>query len=91
MCGLCASRCPAQISQPNAALMARRLHAKVLTPEAQHMKGRVEDVNSDKYVPMLEELAAMDQAKLKTLYMEREREPDLSKPGEWMPKDETKL
>ncbi|MDT8316879.1 MAG: 4Fe-4S dicluster domain-containing protein [bacterium] len=91
MCGLCASRCPAQISQPNAALMARRLHAKVLTPEAQHMKGRVEDVNNDKYVPMLEELAAMDQAELKTLYMEREREPDLSKPGEWMPKDETKL
>lgn len=91
LCGLCASRCPAQISQPNAALMARRLHAKMLTPAASHLKGRVEDVKADKYVPMLDELAKLDENSLKKLYMEREREPDLAKPGEWMPEEKSHL
>ena len=91
LCGLCASRCPAQISQPNAALMARRLNARMLTPKAGHLEKRAEDVMSGKYETMLEELAGMDEAVLKKLYTEREREPDLAKPGEWMPEEKSYL
>ncbi len=91
LCGLCASRCPAQISQPNSALMARRLNAKVLTPKAGHLPGRVKDVTDGKYEPMLDELTKLDEGSLKKLYTERQREPDLAKPGEWMPEDQSKL
>ena len=91
LCGLCASRCPAQISQPNTALMARRLNAKVLTPKASHLTGRVKDVKDGKYEKMLEELTKLKEDELKKIYVEREREPDLAKPGEWMPKDVSKL
>ena len=91
LCGLCASRCPAQISQPTAALMARRLSAKVLTPKADHLKSRAEEVNNGKYEGMLQKLSGLDEEALKTLYLEREREPDLSKTGEWMPEDQSRL
>lgn len=40
---------------------------------------------------MLAELCEMDKDELKKLYVEREREPDLAKPGEWMPEDQTHL
>jgi hypothetical protein len=40
---------------------------------------------------MLAELCEMSADDLKKLYVEREREPDLAKPGEWMPADQTKL
>jgi hypothetical protein len=36
---------------------------------------------------MLKELASMKQDDVKKLYIEREREPDLTEPGKWMPKD----
>ncbi len=91
LCGLCVSRCPAQISQPTAALMARRLNAKMLTPVADHLSKRVDEVGSGKYEKMLENLGSLDEESLKKLYMEREREPDLAKPGEWMPEDLTHL
>jgi Na+-translocating ferredoxin:NAD+ oxidoreductase RnfC subunit len=90
-CGLCASRCPAQISQPNAALMARRLTGKLITPKAEHLEKRAEEVKSGKYENMLNELAELNEEELKKLYLDREREPDLSKPGEWMPKDTDRL
>ena len=91
LCGLCASRCPAQISQPTAALMARRLSARMLTPKAAHLESRAEEVKSGKYEAMLADLTKMDEESLKELYLEREREPDLAKAGEWMPEDKSRL
>ena len=91
LCGLCASRCPAQISQPTAALMARRLSARMLTPKAAHLESRAEEVKNGKYEAMLSDLTKMDEESLKTLYLEREREPDLAKAGEWMPEDKSRL
>ncbi len=91
MCGLCVSRCPANISQMNVAMAARRIAAGQMTPRSEATKSRAEQVRSGRYEAMLAELGQMDKEELKKLYVEREREPDLSKPGEWMPRDQTKL
>jgi Fe-S oxidoreductase len=91
MCGLCVSRCPANISQMNVAMAARRIAAGQMTPKSETTGTRAEQVRSGRYEKMLMELGAMSKEELKTLYVEREREPDLSKPGEWMPQDQTYL
>lgn len=87
MCGLCTVRCPAQISQFNAAMFVRRLYGRYILPKADHLEKRVEAIKGGKYEKMLEGLTKAGIDELKRLYMEREREPDLSGPGEWMPKD----
>lgn len=87
MCGLCAIRCPAQISQHTAAMYVRRLAGHYLTPQATHVTRRVTDVREGRYEEKLGRLKAMGRDELARLYATREREPDLSKPGEWTPKD----
>ncbi len=87
MCGLCASRCPAQITQFTAAMFVRRVYGKHILPKAAHLAKRVAEIRAGKYEKMLKELASMKQDDVKKLYIEREREPDLTEPGKWMPKD----
>jgi succinate dehydrogenase/fumarate reductase-like Fe-S protein len=91
MCGLCASRCPAQISQFTAAMYVRRVYGKHLTPSATHLAKRVEEVKSGKYEKKLAALSKLSQEELTKLYVEREREPDMSGQGKWMPKDQENL
>ncbi|MCF6356113.1 MAG: 4Fe-4S dicluster domain-containing protein [Candidatus Polarisedimenticolaceae bacterium] len=91
MCGLCAARCPANISQFNVAMTARRIASVKLTPKSEVTAARAEKVRAGRYEPMLAELCEMSKDELKKLYVEREREPDLAKPGEWMPEDQTHL
>ena len=87
MCGLCASRCPAQISQFTAAMFVRRIYGKYILPKAEHLEKRCEEVKTGKYEKFLEELLTLDQDELKKRYTEREREPDMSGTGKWMPKE----
>ncbi|MBI5599589.1 MAG: 4Fe-4S dicluster domain-containing protein [Deltaproteobacteria bacterium] len=91
MCGLCASRCPAQISQFTAAMFVRRLVGKYVFPKAEHLKKRVEEVKSSKYLKMLKEVTSMKTEEVKKLYVEREREPDMAEQGAWLPKDKDHL
>ncbi len=91
MCGLCAIRCPAQISQHTAAMYVRRVTGRYLTPKAAHLQQRVEEVQDGKFDETLAQLRAMGKEELAGLYSSREREPDLTKPGEWEPKDTTWL
>jgi len=90
-CGICASRCMAEIPQYHIAQLGRRLYGKYILPKAQHLKKRVEEITSGKYDKMLEMLKKMDKKQLEKLYVEREREPDDSEPGKWLPKDKTYL
>ncbi|MBI5853675.1 MAG: 4Fe-4S dicluster domain-containing protein [Nitrospirae bacterium] len=87
MCGLCAIRCPAQISQYTAAMYVRRLTGRYLTPKAEHLRTRVTQVQAGQYDAKLARLRSMRKEELVALYAAREREPDLSKPGEWKPKE----
>ncbi|MBI5345403.1 MAG: 4Fe-4S dicluster domain-containing protein [Deltaproteobacteria bacterium] len=91
MCGLCASRCPAQITQFMSAMFVRRIYGRMILPGAEHLKKRVSEIKSGKFVQMLKELTAMKQEDVKKLYVEREREPDMTEPGKWMPKDKGHL
>jgi succinate dehydrogenase/fumarate reductase-like Fe-S protein len=87
MCGLCAIRCPAQISQYTAAMYVRRLTGRYLTPKAGHLNKRVAQVQAGEFDGKLAKLRSMGKEELTALYSAREREPDLTKPGEWKPKD----
>jgi Fe-S oxidoreductase len=91
LCGLCASRCPAQISQFTAAMFVRRLYGREIMPKAEHLTKRVDEIKDGKYMGMLEDLAKMDQDTVKKLYVERQREPDMSDAGAWMPEDVSHL
>ncbi len=91
MCGLCAIRCPAQISQHTAAMYVRRLTGRYLTPKAEHVQRRVAEVQAGQYDEKLAQLKSMSTEELTGLYAARDREPDLTKPGEWKPKDTTWL
>lgn len=87
MCGLCAIRCPAQISQHTAAMFVRRLTGKYLIPRAEHLAKRVEEIAQGKFTPVFKELRSLSAEDLRKRYVEREREPDLAKAGEWKPKE----
>jgi Na+-translocating ferredoxin:NAD+ oxidoreductase RnfC subunit len=86
-CGLCASRCMGELPQYHIAQLARRLFGKYIQPRAEHLKKRVQEIQSGKYDKVLEELTSMNKEELAERYKEREREPDLAPPGTWMPKE----
>lgn len=91
MCGLCVSRCPANITQMLVAMAGRRLNAIYLTPRSEATRKRAEKVRAGYYEPMLKDLMQKSVAELKELYTNREREPDMAKPGAWMPQDQSHL
>ena len=86
-CGLCASRCMGEIPQYHIAQLARRVFARFVQPQAEHLKSRVAEIESGKYDQMLEDLSSKEKDELEKLYVEREREPDMAEAGTWMPQD----
>lgn len=86
-CGMCASRCMGELPQYHIAQLVRRVYGKYIQPRAEHLKKRVEEIHSNKYDKMLGDLVTMGKDELEKLYTEREREPDMSEPGKWMPED----
>ena len=72
MCGLCATTCPAEISQYNAALLARRLFARYLVKGSPNVPRRTAEIRSGRYADELGKLAILDDAELKKLYAARE-------------------
>ena len=86
-CGLCASRCMGELPQYHIAQLARRMYGKYLQPRAEHLAKRVQEIESGKYTSMLDNLTKMSKDELEKLYKEREREPEMTALGTWMPKD----
>ena len=74
MCGVCSSRCPAGISHPQVALLARRLNGKYLAPKSQHLEDRVKEINDGTFKELLESLMQKPVEELKELYNNREIE-----------------
>ncbi len=92
MCGLCTSRCPAQITHYNVGMLARRLTGAKLFQKATHLKARVQEIESGKYLPFMKELIEISDEELKRRYVEeREWEPLNSKEVNWKPQDERYL
>ncbi len=89
-CGLCASRCQAEIPQYHAAQIARRLYGGKLAPKAEHLMQMTEDISASKFTSVLEELKGMDQDQLRELYVERQMEPAMTDET-WVPESQVGL
>ena len=74
MCGVCSSRCPAGISHPQVALLARRLTGKYLKPEAKHLTKRVEEIHEGAYDELIEQIMQKPITEMQELYNNREIE-----------------
>ncbi|MEO0079558.1 MAG: 4Fe-4S dicluster domain-containing protein [candidate division WOR-3 bacterium] len=77
MCGLCASRCPAEIVHYNVALLARRLYGAKIAPKAPHLAERLKEIAAGKFTAGLDRLTRMNEAELsEKYYKERDIEPE---------------
>jgi len=75
MCGLCASRCPAEIVQYYIGILCRRLYSKHIAPCAQDLKQRVEEIEEGKYKEEYKKLKNTSESELRKMYEERDIEP----------------
>ena len=74
MCGVCSSRCPAGISHPQVAMLARRLNGKYLAPGCGHLEERVREIKDGKFTDLIEALMQKPIEEMKELYNDREIE-----------------
>ena len=74
MCGVCSSRCPAGISHPQVAMLARRLNGKYIAPKTEHLEQRVREVINGECQKLVEEIMQKPIEELKELYNTREIE-----------------
>jgi ferredoxin len=76
MCGLCASRCPAEIVHYHVALLARRLYGAKVQPRSPHLLERMKEIRAGRFDPGLDKLCALTEAELsEKYYKERDVEP----------------
>ena len=74
MCGICSTRCPAGISHPQVAMLARRLNGKYIAPEAKHLTERVKEIQDGLCTEAMEAIMAKPIEELKELYNHRDIE-----------------
>ncbi len=85
-CGLCASRCFAEMPQYHIAQLARRLNGAYLTPNAEHLKTMVANIANGRFTDCLNKLKGMAAEELRNTYQDRELEP-ASAGEDWAPKE----
>jgi heterodisulfide reductase subunit C len=74
MCGVCSSRCPAGISHPQVAMLARRINGKYLAPGCGHLEDRVKEIKNGDFNELIEALMQKPIEEIKELYNTREIE-----------------
>ena len=74
MCGVCSSRCPAGISHPQVAMLARRLNGKYIEPQSEHLAKRVAEIHNGDFKALLDELMRKPLDEIKELYNHRDIE-----------------
>ena len=74
MCGVCSSRCPAGISHPQVAELARRINGKYLQPQTQHLIVRVNEINEGKCEELIQSIMNKPLDQIKELYNTRDFE-----------------
>ena len=75
MCGLCASRCPAEIVQYQIGMLCRRLYARHMVPQAEEIKKRIAEIEDGTFAEEIEKLKKASREELVALYEERDIEP----------------
>lgn len=68
MCGLCATRCPAEIVHYHVGLLARRLYGSKIQKRSQHLAERMKEINDGKFEPGLDKLCKLDEKELSVLF-----------------------
>jgi ferredoxin len=74
VCGLCVARCPGELVPPNVSQLGRRLYGRYLSPPAQHLRRRVQEIEAGIYQSELQELKSLPLAELQVRYNAREIE-----------------
>ena len=74
MCGVCSSRCPAGISHPQVAMLARRINGKYIAPDCEHLEARVKEIHDGNFEEFMKELMNLPVAEMKERYNNREFE-----------------
>jgi heterodisulfide reductase subunit C len=69
-CGLCAMRCPAEISPHYVARLSRRLYSKYISRSSNPLAKRVREIEEGEFDAELERYTKMDVEELKKLYVE---------------------
>ena len=75
MCGTCASKCPAELSQHQIAVLARRIYGSHILPPSGNLQSRVGEIEEGRYQSVLDALEKLNRDQLKELYSQREQEP----------------
>jgi formate hydrogenlyase subunit 6/NADH:ubiquinone oxidoreductase subunit I len=73
-CGLCAIRCPAEITQMNVGLLAKLLYGKYLAKESKELTKRLEEVRNHEFDEEYTLLMGMSRQELSDRYYAREIE-----------------
>ena len=71
MCGVCSSRCPAGISHPQVALLARRLTGKYVRPKAGHLAERTAEIEEGKFDAAMADIMGKSDAEIREMYNTR--------------------
>ncbi len=74
MCGVCSSRCPAGISHPQVAMLARRLNGKYIAPKCEHLEHRVDEIANGDFRELIEGLMNRPLEEIQELYNTRQIE-----------------
>jgi formate hydrogenlyase subunit 6/NADH:ubiquinone oxidoreductase subunit I len=74
MCGLCVSRCPAELVKHNAALLSRRIYGRNLAPNSAHLAQRREEIKAGKHKEATAAMKKLTKDELKKRYAERDIE-----------------
>jgi len=74
MCGLCVSRCPANIVHYNAALTARRLYSRYIAKPDAFLAERTKAIEEGKLDAEIDALVSAEQSVLQDMYNNREIE-----------------
>ena len=85
-CGLCVSRCMGELPQYHIAQLSRRIYGGLIAPRAKHLQEAVVTIATGKYEDCLRSLMLTPDAALRTIYSEREMEPEMTG-EEWVPEN----
>lgn len=74
MCGCCSSRCPAGISHPQVAMLARRLNGKYIAKDAKHLVDRVDEIHHGDLLDDVKALMEKSSDDIQAMYNARDIE-----------------
>ena len=71
MCGLCATRCPAEIVQYNVALLARRITGAKLLKRSPHLQERLKEIEAGKFDASIKKLMESSEEELSKMFYDK--------------------